>query len=264
MLIGTGHVFRLEDTVLGAIRHYRPQAVGVELDRGRLEGLLARERGEAPEAAGGFVHRKLQRFQESLASSYGTKAGGEMVAAVRGARELGARLLLLDVAVDDLVRRVVKELTWRERARLVAQFTAGMARLGWARLRPGPKDGERDPSRDAVEAEIRRYQEDPEATMGKLATDFPTIHRIVIAERDERMARHLRSAVRQGLSVVAVVGDGHLVGMLPMLADLHPVVHRLADVRAGRIPQAPPQSLATGSTESVSFRVTSAAPPPEL
>ncbi|MGB1585671.1 MAG: hypothetical protein ACPHID_01320, partial [Thermoplasmatota archaeon] len=41
-LIGTGHVFRIEDTVRDAIIALRPGIVFIELDRGRLRGLMHR------------------------------------------------------------------------------------------------------------------------------------------------------------------------------------------------------------------------------
>lgn len=241
-LIGTGHVFQVRDTIRQAMRALQPDIVFVELDRGRLHALEQRAKGTAPPPApgGGFVHQRLQRFQEQVAGSYGADVGEEMLAAVQGARDVAAHVALIDPPAHDTVRRVLKELTWRERARAVGLLAKG----GFQGLlrRPAP----------SVEDEIRRYQQDPDAALGELQRTFPTLHRIVIAERDALMARrvaHLLHGARHG---VAVVGDGHVPGMLRLLDDLKPTVYRLADVREGRLPR-PAASLATGTPSSVSF-----------
>lgn len=242
-LIGTGHVFRIEEDVRGAIQALRPDVVFVELDRGRLQALLARRRGEAVPEPDGFLHRRLQRFQESIAGLYGADVGSEMVAAVDGARLVGAALLLVDPPAHDTVRRVLRELTWRERFRALGTFLGGLGRS----LVP------RRNARARVEEEMRRYQEDPEAVLEELQHDFPTVHRIVIAERDELMARRIRRHLAGRRHGVAVLGDGHVGGVLRHLSGLDVEVHRLADVRAGRLPKPIAATGAPGETGSVRF-----------
>lgn len=242
-LIGTGHVFQVRDAIRQTLRALAPDLVFVELDRGRLHALEQRHAGKAPEPAGsgGFVHKRLQKFQEQVAGGYGADVGEEMLAAVHGARDVGAHVALIDPPAHDTIRRVLKELTWRERLRGTGMLAKGGVE---ALFKRGPAT--------TIEDEIRRYQEDPDKALGELERSFPTVHRIVIAERDALMARriaHLLHGARHG---VAVVGDGHVPGMLRLLDDLKPTVYRLADVREGRLPR-PAGSLATGSPSSVSF-----------
>lgn len=240
-LIGTGHVFQVRETIRLAVRALNPDLVFVELDRGRLHALEQRAKGTAPPAqGGGFVHQRLQKFQEQVAGAYGADVGEEMLAAVHGARDVGAQVALIDPPAHDTVRRVLKELTWRERARAVGLLAKGG--LHGLLRRPAP----------SVEDEIRRYQQDPDAALGELQRTFPTLHRIVIAERDALMARRVAHLLRGARHGVAVVGDGHVPGMLRLLDDLKPTVYRLADVREGRLPR-PAASLATGTPSSVSF-----------
>lgn len=249
--MGTGHVFQVRDTIRQAIHALRPDLVCVELDRGRLQALLHRQKvGKDPAAAppgqaepGGFVHRRLQRFQEGVASMYGADVGEEMLAAVQAGQEVGARVALIDPPAEDTVRRVLKELTWRERLR-----AAGL--VSWGALTSPFRRGAS--SKASIEAEIRRYQEDPAAALEELRVKFPTLHRIVIAERDALMARRIARLLPGTRHCVAVVGDGHVQGLVAFLSDLRPTVYRLADVRHGRLPR-PPGSLATGTTEKVGF-----------
>jgi pheromone shutdown protein TraB len=243
-------VFQVRDTIRQAMRALHPDVVCVELDRGRLHALMEREKAGAagqpppqPPAGAGFVQKRLQRFQEGVAGMYGAAVGEEMLAAVHGAQDVAARVALIDPPAEDTVRRVLKELTWRERFRAAGLVVSGTV------MAPFRRD---QASKASIEAEIRRYQEDPAAALTELKGKFPTLHRIVIAERDALMARRIARILPGTRHVVAVVGDGHVPGMVDLLSDFRPTVYRLADVRDGRLPR-PAGSLATGTTERVGY-----------
>lgn len=240
-IIGTGHVFQVRDTIRWAMQALQPDIAFVELDRGRLHALQQRAKGILPPRGGGFVQRRLQRFQEDVAGAYGADVGEEMLAAVEGAQMVGARIALIDPPADATVGKVLKQLTWRERGRAVGLMLKGGVE---ALVRRGPAT--------SVESEIKRYQEDPDKALEELRRQFPTIHRIVIAERDAVMARRIAHLLKGARHGVAVVGDGHVPGLMRLLDDLHPTVYRLADVRSGKLPR-PAASVATGTTTSVSF-----------
>ncbi|MEA3190999.1 MAG: hypothetical protein QOD77_1581 [Thermoplasmata archaeon] len=250
-LIGAGHVFRIEDTIRDAILALRPDVVFVELDRARLMALLERRKGskdgKPPAPQGTLVQRKLAKFQESVAGMYGADVGGEMLAAVEAAQAVGARLALIDDPADVTLRRALKELTFRERMRGLGMLLGGALRSLWP--------GGRKRAKAKLEAELARYQGDPNAMMGELARQFPTIHRVVIIDRDRKMADRilrLMPGTRHGL---AVLGDGHVGGMAGRLAGLHPTVYRLEAVRAGRLPKPTTVPTATGTPERVGFSV---------
>jgi pheromone shutdown protein TraB len=241
-LIGAGHVFDIQGTMRSAMAALRPDVVFLELDRGRLESLLHRERGGKLPEGGGLVHRRMARFQDSVARMHGAQVGSEMLGALEGARLAGARVLLVDDGAEQAIRRAVREATWRERLRFGGMLVGGAIRS----LRP-----RRDPKAE-IEAELARYQSDPDGVLGELAQRFPTVHRILIEERDRVMAQRIRKGLAGARHGVAVLGDGHVPGMLPLLADLRPTVYRLADVRSGRLPQG---LVASGTTERVGFTV---------
>lgn len=231
----------MRDTIKMAMQALQPDIAFVELDRGRLHALQQRAKGVAPATGGGFVHKRLQKFQEEVAGAYGADVGEEMLAAVEGAQMVGARIALIDPPADATVGRVLKQLTWRERARALGLMVKGGFEAVWRR---GPAT--------TVEAELKRYQEDPDKALEELRRQFPTIHRIVIAERDAVMARRIAHLLKGARHGVAVVGDGHVPGLMRLLDDLKPTVYRLADVREGRLPR-PAGTLATGSPSSISF-----------
>lgn len=243
-------MFQVKDTIRQAILALRPDVVCVELDRGRLHALLQREKASAaglpppePAAGAGLVQRRLQRFQEGVAGMYGAGVGEEMLAAVHAAQEVGARLALIDPPAEDTVRRVLKELTWTERFRALGLVVGGTVMAPFRRGKG---------SKAEIEAELRRYQENPAAALEELRVKFPTLHRIVIAERDALMSRRIARILPGARHVLAVLGDGHVPGMVEFLSDFHPTVYRLDEVRQGRLPR-PAGSLATGTTTDVAF-----------
>lgn len=242
-LIGAGHVFRIEQTIRDAIHALRPDLVFVELDPGRLGALLERQRtgGRMPRADVGFVHRKLAKFQEDMAGLYGADVGSEMLAAVQAGQEVGSRVALIDDPADVTLDRAMRELTLREKVRAVGMLVAGGAKA----LLPGRRNAKAE-----VEEELRRYQEDPATVLAEVRRKFPTVHRVVIQQRDAAMAHRIRTNLGAARHAVAVLGDGHLNGMVPLLADLKPTVYRLADVREGRLPKG---LVATGTSEKVGF-----------
>ena len=238
-LIGTGHVFRIEETVRDAIVALAPDVVFIELDRGRLQALLYKRRhGSLPPSKGSFVHRRLQRFQEAIAKRYGSDVGGEMLGAVAGGQAVGARIVLIDQGADQTVRKALQALTWSEKLRGVGMLVGG----GLRSLLPG--------KRPDIDDEVRKYQEDPQAALDELARRFPSIKRVVIDERDELMAAHIIRALPPGAHGVAVVGDGHVPGMTPRLDAFEITTYRLPEVRAGALPK---PELATGDGRDVSF-----------
>ena len=241
-LIGAGHVFDIHGTVRGAVAALRPDVLFLELDRGRFDALVHKARGGKLPEAEGWLHRKMAKFQESVAQMHGSEVGSEMLGALEGARLVGAKVLLVDDGAEEALRRAVRESGWRERFRFAGMMVGG----GLRSLRP-----RRDPKAE-IDRELARYQEDPEGVLRELAGSFPTLHRILIEERNQRMAQRIRQGLAGARHGVAVLGDGHVPGMLPLLADLAPTVYRLADVRAGRLPRG---LVASGTTERIGFTV---------
>ncbi|MGB0651933.1 MAG: TraB/GumN family protein [Thermoplasmatota archaeon] len=256
-LIGAGHVFDVEATIRDAILAIRPQRVFVELDRGRLQALIERAQGrEVPNEKASFIHKRLEAFQNDVAAQYGAQVGGEMLAAVQAAQLVGAQVGLVDRPANETLRRVMQEITWREKLRGAGLVAASPFKSLWNRI--GGKKGT-----DSVEEEIGRYQDDPTAVLDELGRQFPTVRRVVLDERDILMAKAIRHGMAGIEAGVAVVGDGHVGGLLKRLGDLEPTVYRLADVREHRLPK-PPSWDATVDGEggaSLSFGVTLGGPP---
>jgi pheromone shutdown protein TraB len=221
LLVGAGHVFRLEDPIRALIHRERPDVVALELDPARYRALLERAAGRplpAPGPGTPRVYRRLAKFQEDIASGLGTQVGGEMLAAARAAQEVGSRIALIDRSAEESVRRLWAEMSFGERMRLL--FSSLFARF---RFRKSA----------TVEQEIARYQTNPDAYIQELAKEYPTLKRVLLDERNTHMADRLRRLLQTHPRIVAIVGDGHVDGLVRLLDDVAPRVVRLGELQKG-------------------------------
>jgi pheromone shutdown protein TraB len=212
-LLGIGHVFQLRDTVQGVITGKLPGLVCIELDEVRYKVLRSKQRGGTPPS---FAYYMLARFEEKLADMYGSSVGDEMLAAVDAARDLKIPVAFIDMDGQMMFRRMMKEMTIKER---VWFFLASLGSVFVSKKR--------------VEKELKEFEENTEAYMAELEKRFPAIKRVLIDERDEHMAGKLAAFNTKIPDIVAVVGDGHVLGISSRLAylDLEHEVIRLSELR---------------------------------
>ena len=228
-IVGVGHVFDLRRQIHEIITSRRPGVAGIELDPVRFAAL--RER--APRGDGPIVYRLLAFFQSRIAGKYGGQVGEEMLAAADAAKDAGADLALIDRDASDIFQRVWGSMSFRERVKLVVAAITGLFI-----------------TRRRVDQELARFEENSGGYMEEFASEFPSVKRVLVDERDVHMARAIRELHAKVGRVVAVVGDGHVEGLRRQLIDLPLEVIRLGELRAGTIP--PPMPEPSGST-SVTF-----------
>jgi pheromone shutdown protein TraB len=196
-LIGVAHVFRLRDAVKDEILSIAPRAVCVELDNARLYALRHPE--EISYKGLPIYLRLLGRMQRKLGKYYGVQAGEEMLAAIDTAKDIGAEVFLVDDDAYQSLRRMLKEMTFREKLRFISAFI------------PFPR------KRGNLEDEMKKYESDEEAYIEEFARYFPTAKRILIDERNEHMAERIYRIGQRYERAVAVLGDAHLEGIRALL-----------------------------------------------
>jgi len=226
-IIGVGHVFDIGGQVRQVVVSRQPTVVGVELDRERYHALSNRHGREDT----GVLYRLLSHFQRRIAHEYGVEVGDEMLAATKAAGEVGADIAFLDMDSAMVLSRLWGSMTFEEKVKLFVSTIAA--------LFVGKKQ---------VEKELKRFDEDRSSYLDEFASQFPSVKKILIDDRDKYIAQGVRQLASKYERVVAVVGEGHVDGMLQQLTDLGPEVVRLRELR-----QATPDSNA-----SVSFTI---APP---
>jgi pheromone shutdown protein TraB len=210
ILVGVGHVFDISKQVHGIILENAPVAVALELDRNRLLVIQARDRGEELPPQRGM----LAKFQERIAKEFGVQAGDEMLAGYKAAKEINAKLFLVDMDINRVIMRINEQLTFKEKMKMFA----GLFATPFIRKK-------------TVEKELKRYEEAGEDYMEEIGKAMPTIKRVLIDERNEYMAKNIRKIEEEFGTVLAVIGDGHVPGISKILADRTPRAIRLKDVK---------------------------------
>ena len=198
-LVGIGHVFDLRKEIEKIIASEEPDLVCVELDKERYESLLA-EHEEGKLRGVPLPYIFLARFQRRIAKLYGVSVGSEMLTAIKVAREKGIRVELIDVNVREMFTRLWESLSFKEKLKL---FVTSLVSLF-----VGKKH---------VERELKRFQENEENFLKEVARDFPVMKRAVVDERNEYMARKLKELSGEHEKIVAIVGDGHVMGIEDLL-----------------------------------------------
>ncbi|HPP44680.1 MAG TPA: TraB/GumN family protein, partial [Methanomassiliicoccaceae archaeon] len=163
------------------------------------------------------------------ARSYGGEAGAEMLAAVDAARKVGSEVLMIDEDASRMFRKLWKEMPPSEKVRLMTSAFVSLFL-----------------NRRTVEKELSDFQENEERYLEEMGRQFPTMKRVLIDERNVVMARRIDAAASRWPSVVAVVGDGHVEGIVRLLGRDDLRVVRLKELMGG-----PPDKEGDGTGNAV-------------
>jgi pheromone shutdown protein TraB len=155
---------------------------------------------DAPKGYEPPLHRLLAIFQKRIASMYNVQVGSEMLAAVDAAKEVGARVALIDMESDLVYYRFMTEMSFEEKIKFFVGILLGF----FARK----KD---------IEREVKKFENDLSTYMQMFGKEFPTIKRILIDERNQYMAAIIRELGKTQPRLVVVVGDGHVRGIRDLL-----------------------------------------------
>lgn len=217
LIIGTGHVFKIDEQVRFIIKNTWPDAVLVELDEKRfrvMDGTYEHPKDQKPIKLPGIL-KSLGKTQSRTASQFGTYAGLELLEACRAGKAAGAEVILMDGDVVEMLLRMWDEMSFTEKMR-------------W-RL-SGTKD--RRSSRKDVEEMQKDFSDNEEGYMDEMRRRYPTMIRILHKERNEAMADKIAEASKRHDKMVAVVGDAHVEGIVELLPkDMDVRKVRLADIR---------------------------------
>lgn len=229
-IIGTGHVFNISDAVSFLTRQSWPDAVCVELDPLRYHALTGDkealrqdmiERGIDPDATpeermknASSVYRNSAKYQEKISKQNKSTAGADMVAAIGAAKSVDAQVFCIDVDAQEALSRMWNEMSQSERLRY--KFS-GIADIIFKKSR--------------VNKTQREYSKNQAAYIDDMRRKYPTLVRVLIDERNEHMSQEISKVCSTHRQVVAVVGDGHVDGLLKLLPEPEKIrVVRLADI----------------------------------
>lgn len=209
-LIGTAHVSRQSvDDVRETIAVLKPDAVCVELCPARYSAMMQRDTWRQmnifrvireKKAAFLLAQLVLSSFYKRIGDQLGVQPGAEMLEGIQQCERVGAALVLADRAIDITLKRVWAALSLWNKIKMMAHLAAGIFVAEKI---------------DAQLVEEMKNRDQLESILGSFADAFPEIKRRLIDERDVVLAGNISKA--PGTKIVAVVGAGHVPGILRAL-----------------------------------------------
>lgn len=214
VLVGTAHVSQASiEEVRTVIRTEAPDQVAVELDQGRYQALSQPDNWQnldlfkVIKSGKGFLllsNLALSSFQKHMGQNLDVKPGQELLAGVEEAVSLGLPYHLIDREIQVTLNRAWKKSSFWGKNKLLASLLSSV--LG-------------DEKVETQDIESLKNRNELDSMMDELAKELPTVKSVLIDERDQYLASKLYEV--DGKKVVAVVGAGHVPGMLRWLEELH-------------------------------------------
>lgn len=214
LLLGTAHVSRRSvEEAQAVIAREKPEVVAVELDEQRLRNLLDPEQWKKTDVVAVIRQGKallllssllMASIQRRIGKQLGVEPGSELREAVEQGRRAGARVELIDRDIRITLRRAWKRIRLRERFKILFQMVGGLFAAE---------------ELDAETIEALKQDEKLGDVLEMLAEEFPAVKDVLIDERDRYMAEKLRRI--SGRKIVAVVGAGHVPGLVEELGRAH-------------------------------------------
>jgi pheromone shutdown-related protein TraB len=209
-LVGTAHVSqRSVEEVQRVIEEVRPDTVCVELDQMRYDALTDETRWRKLDIFEIIKQKKvlllltslvLSAYQRKMGEALGVRPGAELLAAVDKAREIGADVVLADRDIQATLKRTWANLGFFGKAKVLSMLIGGF----FAAQKITEEQIEELKDRDNISE-----------MMTEFARVMPKAKGPLIDERDQYLISKIREA--PGKRIVAVVGAGHVAGMIANL-----------------------------------------------
>lgn len=218
-LIGTSHIAKQSVLEVKEAIERKPDIVGVELDKPRLEGLKSRKTGKIRLkdlfriGMTGFLFAVIGAWaQKKLGSIVGVDPGAEMLTAVNLARKNGLRLELIDQDIRITLNRLSRFVTRKEKLRFFYDVVKAILFRKSEMKRLGIEDF--DLSKVPSEKIIR-------ALIMEMKRNYPNAYKVLVEERNMFMASRLAGLLNAnpGMKIIAVIGAGHEQELLDMVIE---------------------------------------------
>ena len=212
-LVGTAHISQKSvDLVEEKIRTGEYDRVAIELCPPRLENLTKKSMGKnldiyqvLRQGKGTLllVNLALSAYQKRLAEKIGVEPGQEMMKAIELSTEYDLPLDVIDRDITTTLQRMYREVSFWQKLKLFSSLIASIF------------VGE-----EVTEQQIEDLKEGD--MLHSLVEEFgevlPSVKKVLIDERDQYMVGKLvemANSPDRPKNILAMVGAGHLVGMLP-------------------------------------------------
>lgn len=210
-LLGTSHIAKESiETITKEFLEFNPNIVCVELDHRRLHALLTNQKSDKSLIRGiktyglqGYLFAIIGGYvQEKLGNTVGIKAGSDMLTAVNLSKAQNKQLHLVDQDIEITLKRFSKAFTWREKFRIL-----------W--------DIIRSPFGKRMKIDLNRVPKDEliQKMMGELKKRYPSLHRVLIEERNQVMAKNIYKIMskNEDKKILVIIGVGHEKELLNLI-----------------------------------------------
>ena len=212
-LLGTAHVSKESVALVEEkIMSKNFDCIAVELCPARYENLKNRswwqnldiyEVFKKKKASLLLINLALSAYQKRLAHKVGVEAGKEMIRATELARENDIRLEVVDRDITTTLHRLVTKVSFWQKIKIFSGLVVGIF------------VGEEV---DCDQIESLKKGDMLHSVIEEFGDSLPQVKRVLIDERDEFMIGKLSglaSSENAPKNILAIVGAGHLVGMVP-------------------------------------------------
>lgn len=217
ILVGTAHVSRESvEEVRQTINDLQPDRVCVELDQGRYQNLTQEQNWQELDLFKVIKEKKaflllgslvLSASQRRLGLDLGVKPGAEMKEAIDCAEEAGIPVSLIDREIQTTLRRAWGLSSLWGKNKLLASLLSS----AFSNEKLSQEDLEKMKDKSVLHSMLE-----------EIADYHPAAKKVLIDERDEYLAKKLFSSAQAGeKQILAVVGAGHVPGMIRWLEELH-------------------------------------------
>jgi pheromone shutdown-related protein TraB len=148
----------------------------------------------------------MSSFYRKIGEQFGVQPGAEMIEGIHQAEKTGAKLVLADRDVEITLKRVWGYLNFWNKIKMMSQLLASF----FVTEKIDEQLIEEMKNRDQLENILETF-----------AKTFPKVKKYLIDERDIYLASKIRST--PGKTIVAVVGAGHVPGILKQIHAEHQI-----------------------------------------
>jgi len=214
LMIGTGHVFRIAESISFIIKNTWPEAILVELDERRYNVLTGNIPTNSKEVKNlPKTYKRSAKYQDRMSAKNDTQTGGELLAAVNTGNLIGADIICIDRDAEAVMREMEEEMSFMEKKRYSWSIFSDNL-FGQRKIQKTQKD----------------FSIDEAAYIENMRRRYPTFVRKLIDERNVHMAEKIRDSSKKYESLVIVVGDAHVEGICALLGDLDIKKIRLSEL----------------------------------